>query len=488
MNLSLAAAFTVSHQAVMAAGPVPVNLKSAGQFTILSGAGITTAGQAYNITGNVGTSPAAGSYEIDLVKANVTGIIYEVSAGGPAGAVVDPTLLTAAKGGWTAAYNDAAGRVSTPTAPLILNPGTGGNIGGLTLAPGLYKFTTSPASITGSDVTLKGGGGASDVWIFQVAAGLTVGNGIRVILTDGAQAGNIFWQVGTTATIGTGAAFNGTIMAHAAVTMASTSTMTGRALAGTAVTFDGSSITLPSTVTQDYGTIVLVTNGYGTIQHGVWPTNMVIGSHYTVRAVPAPENVFSNWVGGTAQPYSVLSTSASYTFVMQSNLTLEANIVTNPFIPITGIYNGLFTTPGGVTEQTAGMLERLTVDKKGTYSGTLLINGGSHVVSGRFDLSGQATNKIARLQSQGGPLLVEMALNRDNFPLQVTGTVSGTNDGVPWVANLMADLAANSLSSAEYTMLLPPDTNNTPPTLSPGGDGYALITNHQSSVKNPDAA
>jgi len=321
-----------------------------------------------------------------------------------------------------------------------------------------------------------------------VAAGLTVGNGIRVILTDGAQAGNIFWQVGTTATIGTGAAFNGTIMAHAAVTMASTSTMTGRALAGTAVTFDGSSITLPSTVTQDYGTIVLVTNGYGTIQHGVWPTNMVIGSHYTVRAVPAPENVFSNWVGGTAQPYSVLSTSASYTFVMQSNLTLEANIVTNPFIPITGIYNGLFTTPGGVTEQTAGMLERLTVDKKGTYSGTLLINGGSHVVSGRFDLSGQATNKIARLQSQGGPLLVEMTLNQDNFPSQVTGTVSGTNDGVPWVANLMADLAANSLSSAEYTMLLPPDTNNTPPTLSPGGDGYALITNHQSSVKNPDAA
>jgi hypothetical protein len=91
MNLSLAAAFTVSHQAVMAAGPVPVNLKSAGQFTILSGAGITTAGQAYNITGNVGTSPAAGSYEIDLVKANVTGIIYEVSAGGPAGAVVDPS-------------------------------------------------------------------------------------------------------------------------------------------------------------------------------------------------------------------------------------------------------------------------------------------------------------------------------------------------------------------------------------------------------------
>ncbi|MGD0814579.1 MAG: ice-binding family protein [Verrucomicrobiota bacterium] len=152
MNVILAAAFMASHEALMAAGPAPVNLGSAGQFAILSGSGITTAGQAYTITGNVGTSPAAGSYEIDLVQAQVAGTIYEASAGGPAGSEVDPTLLTSATGDLTAAYNDAAGRTSTPTAPVIVNPGAAGNIGGLTLVPGLYKFTSSPASITGSDL------------------------------------------------------------------------------------------------------------------------------------------------------------------------------------------------------------------------------------------------------------------------------------------------------------------------------------------------
>jgi hypothetical protein len=560
MKLFLAAAFVASQQALMAAGPAPVNLGSAGQFVILSGSGITTAGQPYTINGNAGTSPAAGSYEIDLVQAQVNGIIYEVSAGGPAGAVVDPTLLTAATGDQTAAYNDAAGRTSTPAAPVILNPGAAGNIAGLTLAPGLYQFTTSPASISGSSVTLSGG--PNDVWIFQVAAGLTVNN--SVILAGGAQAGNIFWQVGTSVAIGTGVAFQGTILADAAVTMASTSTLVGRALAETAVTFDGSSANLPAPVSNgtegslrvaisptaavvagaewqvengpdqpsgatvsnlSAGTytvsftpisgwntpveqtviittgaitvagglyipsitptngLILLTNGDGIIQHAVWPANLVIGNKYTVTAVPAAKNLFSNWVGGVTQPYTVLSTSARYTFTMVSNLLLEANFVTNPFIPVTGLYNGLFFMTNGVTEQTAGMLRGLLVRQNGTYIGTLLIDGQSRVFSGRFNLSGQATNKILREVSQGN-LLLELTLNWNNSPPQVTGTVYGTNNGVAWMAtNLIADFATNNMPSAELTMLLPPDTNNAPPNLSPGGDGYALITNNATTVK-----
>jgi hypothetical protein len=233
---------------------------------------------------------------------------------------------------------------------------------------------------------------------------------------------------------------------------------------------------------------ILVTNGSGAIQHGAWPASLVIGNKYTVTAIPTANNVFSDWVGGTAQPYSVLSTSASYTFTMQSNLVLEANFVTNSFLPIHGVYNGLFATASGVTEQTAGMLKGLTVGANGTYSGTLLINGKSQVISGSFNLAGQGVSYILRPASQGGPLTVAMMLNGNNQPPQVTGTVSGIQGGVPWTAPLVADLANNSLPSGQYTMLIPPDANNAPPNSSPGGDGYASIANYAGPVGNPSAA
>jgi hypothetical protein len=155
--------------------------------------------------------------------------------------VIDPALLLAAKGDLTTAYNDAAGRTPTPSGSF-LNPGAG-NIGGLNLVPGLYKFTGT-ASITGSDLTLTGG--SDDVWIFQIAADLEVGSTVHVILAGGAQARNIFWQVGTSATIGTFAVFKGTIIADQAITMNTSSSMDGRALAYTAgVTFNGDAGELP---------------------------------------------------------------------------------------------------------------------------------------------------------------------------------------------------------------------------------------------------
>jgi hypothetical protein len=142
----------------------------------------------------------------------------------------------------TRAYDDAAGRTPAPEGDF-LNPGAG-DIGGLTLAPGLYKFTSS-LSLTGSDVTLAGG--ADDVWIFQIASDLNVGSGIQVVLSGGAQAANVFWQVGTSATLGTASAFKGTIMADQSITLNSGSTLDGRALASTAaVTLASSTVTVPA--------------------------------------------------------------------------------------------------------------------------------------------------------------------------------------------------------------------------------------------------
>jgi len=172
----------------------------------------------------------------------VNGTIYAVDAAGPAGSVIDANLLTTAKADLTKAFNDAAGRTPAPSGPF-LNPGAG-NLAGLTLVPGLYKFTGT-ALITGADVTLTGG--PNDVWIFQIAADLEVGNSVHVILAGGAQARNIFWQVGTSATIGTFAEFKGTIIASQAITINTTSAMDGRALAFSAgITFNGNVGALPT--------------------------------------------------------------------------------------------------------------------------------------------------------------------------------------------------------------------------------------------------
>jgi hypothetical protein len=240
MGLVLAMVLMAPPGTLVAAGPAPVNLGSAAHFTILAGAAITTTGGGI-INGDVGASPITGS-AIHLTQAQVNGTIYAVDASGPAGAVIDAALLLTAKGDLTTAYNEAAGRTPTPSGPF-LNPGVG-NIGGLNLIPGLYKFTGT-ASITGSDVTLTGG--PDDVWIFQIAADLQVGSMVHVILAGGAQARNIFWQVGTSVTIGTFAVFKGTIMSDQAIVMNTSSAMDGRALAFTAgVTFNGNVGELPT--------------------------------------------------------------------------------------------------------------------------------------------------------------------------------------------------------------------------------------------------
>ncbi len=226
--------------AAVAAGPAPVDLGSAAHFTILAGASITTTGGGV-INGDVGASPIAGA-SIHLTQAQVNGKIYAVDATGPAGSVIAPSLLLTAKGDLTTAYNAAAGRTPVPSGPF-LNPGAG-NIGGMNLIPGLYKFTGT-AMVTGSDVTLTGG--PDDVWIFQIASNLDVGSSIKVILAGGAQARNIFWQVGTSATIGTFAVFKGTILADQSVVMDTSSSLEGRALAFSAgVTYNGTGGSLPA--------------------------------------------------------------------------------------------------------------------------------------------------------------------------------------------------------------------------------------------------
>jgi hypothetical protein len=222
--------------AVAAAAQKPVNLGSAANFAILSKAGVTDV-FASAIKGDVGTSPITGA-AIRLKCTEVTGKIYTVDAAGPLPcSVKDPTRLTSAVGAMETAYNDAAGR----SLPDSLNLGAG-EIGGLTLSPGLYKWTSN-VNIS-NDVTLNGG--PNDVWILQIAGNLGEASAKRVNLTGGAQAKNVFWQTAGGVSIGTTAHFEGTVLSKTLIAVKTKASVNGRLLAQTAVTLQMNAVTKPA--------------------------------------------------------------------------------------------------------------------------------------------------------------------------------------------------------------------------------------------------
>lgn len=240
--LMLLAALAVATFAVgvaHAAGPAPVNLGTAGNFRILAKTEITTTGTT-SINGDIGVSPAAASsitgFALTMdssgtfsTSALVTGKVYASDYTSPT-----PTMMTTAVSDMETAYTDAAGRTNPDHTGL-----GAGDITSMTLAPGLYKWSTG-LLIGSAGVTLSGG--ASDVWIFQIAQDLTVGNGAIVTLSGGAQAANIFWQVAGQVTIGTTAQFKGIILCQTLIAISTGATLEGRALAQTAVTLDSNNV------------------------------------------------------------------------------------------------------------------------------------------------------------------------------------------------------------------------------------------------------
>jgi len=229
---------TTTTSAVQAAVP----LGSAGNFVILAKSGISTTGTT-SITGDIGVSPIKESAitGFGLIKdasnqfstsSLVTGKVYASDD-----AVPTPANMTTAVSDMETAYTNAAGR-TLPTATEL----GAGNIAGMTLAPGLYKWGTGVTIPT--DVILSGG--ANDVWIFQIGQTLTVGNGVHINLSGGAQAKNIFWQVAGQTTLGTTSVFNGNILDQTAIVLNTGATLNGRALAQTAVTLNANSVVKPA--------------------------------------------------------------------------------------------------------------------------------------------------------------------------------------------------------------------------------------------------
>lgn len=217
-------------------GPMPPDLGNANTFAILSQTGITNIYRSA-VVGDVGTSPITGAALL-LTCEEVTGDIFTVDAAGPLPcAWTDASFLTAAVSDMQYAYDDAAGRLS----PDYTEMGAG-EIGGLTLSPGLYNWSSD--LLISSDVTISGG--PDDVWIFQIAGNMDQANATRVTLAKGARAENIFWQTAGAVTLGTNSHFEGIILGKTIIAVNTGTSVTGRLLAQSAVTLQMNAITEPA--------------------------------------------------------------------------------------------------------------------------------------------------------------------------------------------------------------------------------------------------
>lgn len=221
--------------------PTAGDMGSAGNYAILAKTGISNV-TGSSILGDIGVSPAAGSYLTGFALTAGPGNVYSI-AGAVTGnvyaanyAVPTPFNLTNAIGNMETAYNAAAGRIPADTLELA-----SGNIGSLNLAPGLYKWSSSVT--VPLDVTLTGS--ATDVWIFQIAGNLTLASTARITLAGGALPENIYWQVAGQVSMGTSAHFEGIILCKTAVIMQTLASMNGRIFSQTAVVLDNNSITQP---------------------------------------------------------------------------------------------------------------------------------------------------------------------------------------------------------------------------------------------------
>lgn len=217
-----------------------VDLGTAGNYVVLAKTAVNNSPTSA-FTGDLGLSPAAETFFTGFSQTASTGYSTSGQVTGKmyAADMTDPTPsnLTTAVNDMITAYNDAAGRPTPDFVGLYT-----GDIGGKTLSPGLYKWDNTV--LIPSNVTISGG--ANDVWIFQIAEDLTMSSAAKIILSDGALAKNIIWQVAGEATIGTTAHFEGIILSMTGITLNTGATLNGRILAQTAAIFDGNTVVEPA--------------------------------------------------------------------------------------------------------------------------------------------------------------------------------------------------------------------------------------------------
>lgn len=239
----------------------------------------------------------------------------------------------------------------------------------------------------------------------------------------------------------------------------------------------------PSSSATSTLTLTASPSSAGTFSGQKTGANLELNKVYTVKAIPARNYLFDTWTMGT-NTNDVIGNSASLTFIMTTNLWLQANLATNPFTTLLGTYNGLFSPLTGITEESSGFFSATMANSaSGAYSAKLMLDGGSYSFSGNFDLTGSSEETVART---GKPpvavvLNLDLATNMD----QMTGfVINFASNG--WTSVLTANRAVFGKSqpatayAGKYTLVFPPGP--LAPTNQPGGYGYATLANSTAGV------
>jgi len=429
---------------------LPVDLGSAGDFVILAKTGISTV-PASDITGDMGVSPitATAITGFSLImdsstefstSAQVSGKIYAADYGTPT-----PTKMTTAISDMETAFTDAANR----TIPNDINF-MGGNIGGQTITPGLYKWNTDVGIAT--DVTLDAGGVADAVFIFQISGNLTVASGKSVLLAGSAQAKNIYWQIAgpVGAVFDTTAHVEGVILTAKAITLNTGATFNGKLLAQTRVNLDGniivdSDLILPATTNL---TLTIISeHGVGNLPAGLPPEGIVYTNSYgstltnsismmelngsTTQYVNTGWSMIGNEpLAGITNSMSMTQTNnAVLTWLWTTNYMLNASA--DPGGSVTGSTNGFYA---------AGELVNVTA----------VPVPGASFVGWTGNLSGSTSNLTQSMtMDQARTLVAHFTLGISNVVLQI---VSPHGTGTPptgLYVNVIGTLLTNSITPIE---------------------------------------
>lgn len=305
----LVAGFVGATASPASAADATVNLGTAGSYAVLAGSTVTNTGNSM-IYGDLGLSPGS----------SVTGF--------PPGQVVNgaqhvhDAAALQAQNDLTTAYNDAAGR---PTSADV----TGQDLGGMTLTPGVYQSLSS-MGLTGT-LTLNAQGNPDAVFIFQAGSTMIAETGSAVVLLNGASACNVFWQVGSSATLRTSSQFVGTIMALTSTTLETTATLQGRALARNgAVTLDDNVITAPKCATTPTATPTKKPTRKQTTKHHTTNTskNHTPSTPLTPATPVIPTGHPSTGVGGMAHASNGTGGNGSNVYLLLAGLAGVAALVT----------------------------------------------------------------------------------------------------------------------------------------------------------------
>lgn len=364
-----------------------VNLGTSDTFAVLAGSAISDTG-ATLITGDVGLSPTGGSAISGLTCSEVSGTIYDTNAGytgGGGGSTAclstNPSLLTTAKNDLTAAYVDAAARVASTI---------GTELGGVTLLDGVYdSASTTFEIVAGGTLTLDGGGDANSVFIFKMGSTLTTFSNSAVLLINGAQACNVFWQVGSSATLGTNSTFVGNILADQSITDTGGSTIDGRFLArNAAVTLNNTTLSrsvcaaatnTPTPTVTSSNTATQTPTATSTSTNTLNPTSTATAT-LTASNTPSPTATFS------ATPSSTLTASNT-----PSQTATPSNTFTPSNTPLAAASSTL--APAAIASgSSAGNLLRLGLALTPTANSPVLVGGSSAGGTGAANAAAEGSN------------------------------------------------------------------------------------------------